>query len=76
VLLLAFVRYQHTSIWKTVLRNLPGGIGVFNVQQWLQRLTFYGNWAEQLYSVQPLPSCATVSINAPFNKSLHHNSGV
>jgi len=27
-------------------------------------LTFYGNWAEQLYSVQPLPSCATVSLTS------------
>jgi len=28
---------------------------------------------EQLYSVQPLPSCATISINADFNKSVNHN---
>jgi len=25
------------------------------------------------YPVGPLPTCATVSINVPFNKSLHHN---
>ena len=30
----------------------------------LQRLTFDGNWVEQLYSVQPLPNCTTISINA------------
>jgi len=28
---------------------------------------FDGNCVEQLYSLQPLSSCATVSINAPFN---------
>jgi len=28
---------------------------------------------EQLYSVQPLPSCTTISINALFNKSVNHN---
>jgi len=27
VLLLAFVHYQLTSVWKTVLRNQPNGIG-------------------------------------------------
>jgi len=41
--------------------------------QWLQYLKFGGNRSEQLYSVQPLPSCATVLVNVPFNKSLHHN---
>jgi len=30
VLLLAFVCHQHTSIWKTVLQNRPGGIGLLN----------------------------------------------
>jgi len=41
-------------------------------QRWLQPLTFCGNWAEKLYSVQPLSSCSTVSINTLFNRSLHH----
>jgi len=31
------------------------------------------NRTEQLDSVQPLKSCATVLAKAPSNKSLHHN---
>jgi len=34
---------------------------------------FVGKHAKQLYSVQPLPSCATVSANVPSSKNLHHN---
>ena len=56
MLLLVFVSYPHTSVWKTVLQNRPGGIGLFNVQHWLLRLMLYGDWVEQVYSVQPLPS--------------------
>jgi len=36
----------------------------FNVQQWLQRLMFYGKGVQKLYSVQPLPSC-TIVLNKP-----------
>jgi len=32
------------------------------------------NHTEQLYSVQSLPSRATVSANFHFNKNLHHNN--
>jgi len=37
-------------------------------------LTFDGNCFEQFYSVQPLPSCTTISINALFNKGFNHKS--
>jgi len=35
---------------------------------------FKGNRTEQVYSVQQLPSCATVSANIPINKSLSSHS--
>jgi len=41
-------------------------IGCLDAQEWLHRLTFDDNCVEQLYSVQPLPSCATISINVLF----------
>jgi len=50
-----------------------GDIGLLDAQQWLQRLTFDGYCDEQLYSVHPLPSCTTTSINALFNKSVNHS---
>jgi len=54
--------YQQTSISKSVLPNHASwGIGVLDAQQWLQRLTFDGYRDEQLYSVQTLPSCTTIS---------------
>jgi len=66
--------YQQTSISKIVLPNhARWDIGLLDAQQWLQSLTFDCNCVEQLYSVQPLRSCTIVSINALFNKSLHHN---
>jgi len=66
--------YQQPSISKTVLPNhARWGIGLMNIQQWLQRFTFDGNCAEQLYLVQPL-LCTSISINALFNKSLNHKS--
>jgi len=53
---------------------MPGGtLRLFNTQQWSQRLTFDSNCVEQLYSVYPLPSCATASLNGRFNKCPHHN---
>jgi len=55
--------YQQTSISKTALPNhVRWDIDVLDAQQWLLRLTFVGNCVEQLYSVQPLPSCTAVSI--------------
>jgi len=48
-------------------------LGLVDAQQWIQRLTFDGYCDEQLYSVQPLSSCTTISINALFNKSVNHN---
>jgi len=66
--------YQQTSISKTVLPNQARwDIGLLDAQQWLQSVTIDGNCVEQLYSLQPLRSCTTVSINALFNISLHHN---
>jgi len=48
-LFLYFVRYQQTSILKTVSPNRARwDICLFNAQQWLQRLTFKGNCVEQL----------------------------
>jgi len=35
----------------------------------MQRLTFDDNCVEQLYSVEPLPSYATISINALFKQN-------
>jgi len=68
--------YQQISISKTVL-GLPNhasrDIGLLNAQQWLQCLTFDGYCDEYLCSVQPLPSCTTIAINALFNKSVNHN---
>jgi len=62
------------SISKTVLPNHARlDIGLLDAQARLQRLTFGGNCVEQLYSVQPLPSCATVSDNVLFNKSLNNS---
>jgi len=58
VLFLTFVRYQHTSISNNALPNpTRWDICLLNVQHWLQRLKFEVNRSEQLYSVQPLPSC-------------------
>ena len=62
MLLLAIVRYQHRSIWKTVLRNRPGGIGPLNVQQWLRSTVIGLNnfiayshcQAKQLFQLTPL----------------------
>jgi len=65
--------YHQTSISKTVLpKHVRWDIGILDAQQWLLRLTFDGNYVEQLYSAQPLPSCTTISITL-FNKSLNHN---
>jgi len=67
--------YKQPSISKTVLPNhARWDISLVNFQQWLQRFTFDGNCAEQLYSVQPLPSCTSISINAFYNKSLNRKS--
>ena len=62
---------QQTSISKNAL---PNQVRWDFSQQWLQRFTFDGNCAEQLYSVQPLPICTSISINALFNKSPNHKS--
>jgi len=63
--------YQQTSISKILLPNhARWDIRLLDAQKWLQRLTFDGNCVEQLYSVQPLPSCTTISIYSLFNKSL------
>jgi len=34
---------------------------------------FDGYCDEQVYSVQPLPSCTTISINTLFDKSVNYN---
>jgi len=47
--------YQTYHVWRRV----------FIVQQCLQRLKLDGNRSEQLYPVQPLPSCAIVSAKIP-----------
>jgi len=66
--------YQQTSISKTVLPNHASwDIGLLDTRQWLQRLMFNGYCDEQLYSVHPLPSSTTISINALFNKSVDRN---
>ena len=66
--------YQQTSISKTVLPDHASwNIGLLDAQEWLQRFTFDGYCDEQLYSVHPLPSCTTISINALFDKSVNHN---
>jgi len=49
-------------------------IGLLDAQQWLQSLTLDGNCVAQLYSVQPLPSFTTISINALFNKRFNRKS--
>jgi len=53
--------------------KLVTGLRLLDAQQWLQRLTFDGNCVKQFYSVQPLPSSTTISINALFNKSITYN---
>ena len=66
--------YQQTSISKTVLPNqVKWDIDLLDAHQWLQPFTLECNCVEQLYSVQPLPSCTTVSINALFIKSPNRN---
>ena len=60
---------------KLCYQTVPGGIDFLDAQQWLQRLTFDDNCVEQLYSAQPLPSCATISINALFNEHYNNRHG-
>jgi len=57
------------------LQSFPQKIstGCGPAKQCLQRLKFNGNCSEQLYPVQPFPSCETVSAEDPYNKSLHHH---
>jgi len=53
---------------------MPGGTQAFSIlSSDCNVLTFDGNCVEQRYSVQPAPSCTTVSLNTPFNKTPHHN---